>query len=703
MQRWAGAAFAVFLVAACDGGGGGTARSDTTPLTADVADVAEAPASDADTAPPDVLAPPFDVEILEHVLDVARSGLATGAFDPPALVHGRIPVAPAYAHALSFQMTPMLPPLVRAAPSHGPLVLYTDTFDTIVVSPLDHFFESTVSLTEGAIVYGVHGEIDALPAGFRHRFVVVRGHGVGATIAAWGAAVRAEYGREPTDRYVDVGLSHLGYWTDNGSAYYYRQEPDLDAHETLLAVKADADAQGIPYGYFQLDSWWYFKESEAALASGGLVRWEPKPDLFPEGLTAFQAALGLPLVLHNRWFGKNNAYRDLDEFVDGPQMALPLGRAVFDRFMRDAASWGAVTYEQDWLVPQWDGLPYLREGVDRAADWMARLVGAARDEGLSVQLCMAGAAHLLESVRYANATTVRTSVDHRQALAKEAYWPQFHTVAMVAWALGFLPFKDTFRSSEPWAEQEALVSALSAGMVGPGDAVGTADAVLLARTCRADGLLLKPDRPAIPLDGMFVPHARPFLVSTASVRPGLGTWTYLAGFHLALDHPERRPEDRLQGALLYDGKLEETSHLPRTVTDWEVDLAGELGRPERLVAYDWREGAAEVVEGRLALRPRAHLYDFDYVVLAPILSNDMAFLGETDKFVTVADRRFLAITPEADGIRVRLAGAPGEEVTLRGFDGVAGAVLPGVTVRVGPSGEADAWLPRSLRTPPAGR
>ena len=146
---------------------------------------------------------------------------------------------------------------------------------------------------------------------------------------------------------------------------------------------------------------------------------------------------------------------------------------------------------------------------------------------------ISGAMHLLDALDRPGITTMRTSIDYNHEISKALFWPQFHTVNLVAWAVGLLPFKDNFHSNEAQGEAEALISALSAGMVGPGDQIGTFDAELIKRTCRADGLLLKPDRPATPLDAMFLPHQRPYLTRTWSRREDAGEWTYLSAYRFS--------------------------------------------------------------------------------------------------------------------------------------------------------------------------
>jgi hypothetical protein len=454
----------------------------------------------------------------------------------------------------------------------------------------------------------------------------------------------------------------------------------MNEAETLLAVADDARDRDIPYGYFQIDSWWYFKEP-GLLSPGGLIRWEPQPPMFPDGLTAFQQELGLPLIAHNRWLALENDYVDDYEFYFDREMALPLGRPLYDHFMDDAVEWGIETYEQDWLVAQYWGVKYLRNHVAHGRQWMLDMHAAVADHGLTMQLCMSGAVHLLSALEMPRATTIRTSIDYRRGLSKESYWPQFHTVNVLAWAIGVWPFKDNFHSSERFGEAEALISALSAGMVGAGDRLGAADATLLRRTCRSDGLLLKPDRPALPLDAMFLPHQRPYLTSTFSAREGLGRWVYLAAYHLAANHPERTIVDRVWALASYGfqdvGKM---FVFPGEVTDWQVDLEAELDIARPVVAYNWRTGKARRVDGTLDLAPIRHLYDHDYYILAPIFANNLALLGETEKFVTLADKRFEQIEVLADAIRVTVAGVPGETVTLKAFDVTAARLIEAAAV-----------------------
>jgi hypothetical protein len=81
-------------------------------------------------------------------------------------------------------------------------------------------------------------------------------------------------------------------------------------------------------------------------------------------------------------------------------------------------------------------------------------------------------------------------------------------------------------------------------------------------------------------------------------------------------------------------------------------------------------------------------YDFAYFVLAPVQKNGLALIGEVDKFVTLADRRFTSIDTNGDQLVVDLEGAPGETVRLQAYDADAERLLEPVEATIGPDGSA---------------
>ena len=134
---------------------------------------------------------------------------------------------------------------------------------------------------------------------------------------------------------------------------------------------------------------------------------------------------------------------------------------------------------------------------DAFADNMAR---AAQERGLSLQYCMALPRFFLQGSRYANLTTIRTSDDR----FGRSRWDNFLYVSQLARAVGIWPWTDVFMSSET---NNLLISVLSAGMVGTGDAIGSENKENLLRVARPDGVLVKPDESLLPLDSVYVAQA----------------------------------------------------------------------------------------------------------------------------------------------------------------------------------------------------
>ena len=138
---------------------------------------------------------------------------------------------------------------------------------------------------------GWHGDIDDVEAGFATELAIIAGDGARDCFARWARLLRDASGVAPPARDADVLGTRLSYWTDNGSAYWYRTEPGLDAASTVVAAVDDLEARGIPVGAVQLDSWWYphevlrpFDTDEWVVPPSGMVTWEPRADVLPDGI-----------------------------------------------------------------------------------------------------------------------------------------------------------------------------------------------------------------------------------------------------------------------------------------------------------------------------------------------------------------------------------------------------------------------------------
>src|SRR5581483_4350680 len=132
--------------------------------------------------------------------------------------------------------------------------------------------------------------------------------------------------------------------------------------------------------------------------------------------------------------------------------------------------------------------------MDNMATSMAR-------HGLTMQYCMGEPKHFLQSTMYNNATTARTSQDGFTI----ARWTEFLYSGRFASAVGLWPFTDVFRSGDT---NNMILAVLSAGPVGVGDALGSLSRANLMKAARPDGVIVKPDVAAAPLDGVYIADAQ---------------------------------------------------------------------------------------------------------------------------------------------------------------------------------------------------
>ena len=80
-----------------------------------------------------------------------------------------------------------------------------------------------------------------------------------------------------------------------------------------------------------------------------MTYWQPKPDIFPSGLTNW---LGEPLVLYVPMYSAENLYRasplyDYEWAVAGNHVsAIPLGRKFYDDLFANGTAAGMIMFEQ---------------------------------------------------------------------------------------------------------------------------------------------------------------------------------------------------------------------------------------------------------------------------------------------------------------------------------------------------------------------
>ena len=570
-------------------------------------------------------------------------GLATGAFDQPAVgwpvftPADRNPDdAPDGLRALAFQHCEFGLPtnagpdldgfflLPHRPPTGWPLLLSAPDGRTLLLAPLDAFHDQTVGLNGGTVRAGWHGDLDSVPAGFRTDLAVIAGTSPRGWLDSWGQLLLDRVGTVRPGRWPDALGSRPSHWTDNGAAYWYRTEPGLDAASSVVSTVDDLRDRGVPIGAVQLDSWFYphvelrpFDTDEWVAPPSAMVAWEQRPDVLPDGMADLRHRLGdPPLVAHIRHLSSAAPIAaEVPVYVDGPY-AAPATPEAYERWLDQCLTWGVETFEHDWLVEVFFGVRGLRERPGRARAWQEGIDRAARERGITLQWCMATPADFAQTTTLTQVTSIRTCGDHGYIATPGQLWAWFCTTNALARSLGLMPFKDVFRADPDLAgnngEPEALLSALSTGPVGLGDGVGRMDPALALRTCRADGLLIKPHVPIAATGSSMLANTGfrdSLMVAECYSDHPAGRWAYALALHA-------NPSDEA------------------IVDDIVFADLGESAPAGDVVAWDWRRRTATRLGPDHRWPVSLVSEDWAFLVLAPVLASGVAVIGDTSKFVT---------------------------------------------------------------------
>jgi hypothetical protein len=591
--------------------------------------------------------------------------------DGAAIRFPRFTGLPKNLHHFSYKNEAFAPRSFALEETATPWLLFDDQMHAVVLSPAANYMIASMRGDGIEIASGLNEGVADLPADFTHETLMTFEDGVNAAWDSWGTALTELQGKHRPANDADVGLRYLGYWTDNGAAYWYNYEQGLGYAGTLETLVQRYRDEGIPLRYLQLDSWWYSKSltgpggeslkpknselpTEAWNRYGGLLEYKAHPGVLPEGLAAFQKKVGLALITHNRWIDPASPYHAHYE-ISGIAAIDP---GFWREIMGYVSSANVVTYEQDWLNVIYKYSPALGTSPTAGNAFTDGMAQAAQEKGMSLQYCMALPRHFLQGTRYGNLTTIRTS-DDRLTRSK---WDSFLYASRLASALGIWPWADVFMSTET---DNVLIATLSGGIVGNGDKIGAENKENLLRAVRSDGVIIKPDAPLLPIDGMYTSDAAAMRTADgASSLPPM-----IAAAHT--DH----------GAL-------RTAYVYAYSRGSEVATAAftpaQVGVSRDVYLYDAHARTAR----RLAASER---FTFDlaanstaYFLLVPVSSAGVALFGDDAKFVPDGRKRIASIVKASNRLIVTVTFAPQEKaVRLFGY----AMRRPSITAQSGSAGE----------------
>jgi hypothetical protein len=253
-------------------------------------------------------------------------------------------------------------------------------------------------------------------------------------------------------------------------------------------------------------------------------------------------------------------------------------------------------------------------------------------KGMTIQYCMPLPSHYLASTQYSNVQTIRPSVDRFD----RDKWDSFLYDSRLATAVGLWPWADVFFSNEM---PNLILSTLSAGPVGVGDALGETNARNLAAAIRADGLIVKADSSLLPIDSMYVSDAMnesaPMVASSESVFGNQRA-------HYVFAYPRTGSEEGV------------------TVPLSSLQISGPV------FAYDWVTHSGELLPDGGNLRMK-FADGWDYQILSPVNRKGLALLGDTDKIVSLGKQRIAALEDHGS-LTVTIKFAQGEDLlTISGY------------------------------------
>jgi hypothetical protein len=509
---------------------------------------------------------------------------------------------------------------------NSPWLFFDGQANAVLLSPAANFMTAVSQVaSDGAIEATIDGRIGTLPAGFTHRTILALAPGINAAFEQWGRTLTGLSGKNrPASDAIPL-LNRLSYWTDAGSAYYYHPSDESQYVPILLQVPSDFSSSSTPIGSVELDSWHYPKGTPASWKNNGsgMDTFQADPAIFLNGLAAFQNALGVPLATHARWIDANSPLRG--------QYKMSGNVSIDPQYWKDYASYlsgsGVEVLEQDWL----SGPAVADFNLTDPDAFLDNMASAMHDASIKIVYCMPLWTHILQSSKYDNVVAARVSND----AFSRSRWDELIFNSRIASAMGLWPFADAFTSKNV---KDVLLATLTAGPIGSGDALGSTIGPNLSRAIRPDGVIVKPDVPIAPTDSTFVG------LSASQVAPVVA-FTYTD--HAALRTGYVFAYDRVQGA-----------QSPISFSPQSLGVAA----PAFVFHYFTRTGL--VLEPGQAFTGSVD-YNGSYLIVAPVGTSGIAFLGDAGKFVSCGKKRIEQISD--DGVlRVSVRFAAGEKrVALR--------------------------------------
>jgi len=588
----------------------------------------------------------------------------------------------------------------------GPHLFYTnpkragENREAILISSVNQFLSSAVSATfwngsDDGIGFGLSGMVETLPKDFTHEFMIYHGsEGLTSTVYEWGDLLQKAY---KLNRSADITVDKIGYQTDNGAMYCFCNHL---CDETLLNETDYLHSIGIDYGYMSFQGAWWKNKGESAPWCIGT--WEGNGK-YPMGIAEFQHALDKPLQLYLPYLCNNSDYSTdkqwnwiySDTTLSGcknwgfleiePSQSKEWFEWVFNKSI---VEYGMRSFEVDFLDANYKCIREFVSDTSSAKSWMKGMNDAGVSYDIPIQWCYSTPPELLQSLELPMVTNFRGSNDYYFG----GSWDTGISFLLIH-ALGIRPSTDTFWTTNnsglgPEAPYHAcgskgcppdhsdaggllhsILALFSTGPVGFSDAIGQTNASRLFPMIRKDGQLLQPTRPLTSIESLLandkssMPKGQIYMSHTIGLPTAHGSLGVSA--YYILGHQLNEPFD-LKPFDIYP------SPAPGSYALWQWN-----GKHNPVVSTMKIFNPTDVLWTVPSYGSSDSYTPYLYTLVPFCEDAGIAVLGETDKYVSMSEKRFMsAPLCGVSSVKIEVNGGPSETVTVRyvHLNGVVGSV-----------------------------
>eukprot|EP01052_Picozoa_sp_SAG31_P025888 SAG31_NODE_2301_length_5978_cov_14.073652_4_plen_248_part_00 len=217
------------------------------------------------------------------------------------------------------------------------------------------------------------------------------------------------------------------------------------------------------------------------------------------------------------------------------------------------------------------------------------------------------------------------------------------------------------------------MAVLSASIVGPGDGKGLTNVTRLMGCCRSDGLVLKAERPAVPIDAVWT-HDGPggeLSFTHACSQDGHTQTTYFLAADVENDYRVTPNDLQLTSARCGNNNGSNSNSMRQGAAVATVSSKGTEEYVGRYIVYDWasRRTAAFSEVKPLTLRAAKGAtgakVEWSLSVVAPVMRGGWAVVGDPNKIVGASSRRLhSAHTLPSGNLELVASGVPNEQVEM---------------------------------------